>query len=120
VYLDEEYLQQNIPAMFGVNSGLLVLNTVFNWNKAWDYIYQRINAGLSISHWSEQTAIHIVATGSENFFAMDPRKFLAGGGDSFKISVSWKHLALRHFVGPVRHKMWQTNWKEVLAVSTHQ
>ena len=120
VYLDEEYLQKNIPAMFGVNSGLLILNDAFDWSKAWDYIYQRIKAGLSISHWSEQTAIHIVATGSNNFFAMDPRKFLAGGGDSFKISVSWKHLALRHFVGPVRHKMWQTNWKEVLAVSKHQ
>lgn len=116
VYLDKEYLDKNIPCMFGVNSGFLVLNDPFNWNKTWEYIYDRVNKGLSIGHWSEQTAIHVVVTGSDNFFALDPRKFLAGGGDSFKLSVFWENLALRHFVGPVRHKMWQASWKKVLAV----
>lgn len=115
-YFDEEYLAENHPRMFGINTGFMVLNDQPDWSIALHYVQQRIENKLAIGHWSEQTGIHKMVIESPDFNALDPRKFVLAGTDSFRISIhpDWQKIALRHFVGPIRHKMWQTNWQKVL------
>lgn len=70
-----------------------------------------------MNYWSDQTAFHIL-TQKEGFIALPKEKFVTGGKDAFTIknSVDYSKIALRHFVGPVRHKMWQMNWNTILGI----
>lgn len=117
IYFDYEYLQLNKNCMYGVNAGFLVINSQIDWNKALLYVKNRIDKKLTIGHWTEQTAIHEVITNDITFQPLDPRKFILHGKDSFLISsMPIGNSALRHFVGPIRHKMWQYSWKKVLGI----
>jgi hypothetical protein len=117
IYFDEEYLELNKNNMYGVNAGFLVLNSQIDWNKALLYVKNRIDGELSIGHWTEQTAIHELIINDITFQPLDPRKFILHGKDSFTVSsLPVGNSALRHFVGPIRHKMWQYSWKKVLGI----
>lgn len=115
-YFDEEFLKEKRPEMYGVNSGFFILNKPVTWTMALNYINDRLEKKMNIGHWSEQTAIHLMMMANQDSRPLDPRMFVLSGVDSFRIRVcpDWRKIALRHFVGPVRHKMWQTNWKRVL------
>ncbi len=117
-YFDDDYLVENNADMYGTNTGFIVLNTKPDWSIATNYIFNKLRNKNPFGHWSEQTAIHLMIRQAQDFLPLDPRKFVLSGKDSFKISVEplWKDIALRHFVGPVRHKMWQANWKHVLGL----
>ena len=45
-------------------------------------------------------------------------QFVVGGKDGFRLShcVDYNEISVRHFVGPVRHKMWQYSWKKILGI----
>lgn len=117
-YFDDDYLAEGNADMYGTNSGFIILNSKPDWSTATKYIFNKLKNKNPFGHWSEQTAIHLMIRQEQDFFPLDPRKFILSGKDSFKISVepSWREIAIRHFVGPVRHKMWQTNWEEVLGL----
>jgi hypothetical protein len=70
-----------------------------------------------LHYWSDQTAVHILAQ-REQYKVMPADHFVVDGKDSFKLlhAFDYNKIALRHFVGPVRHKMWQYPWKKVLGI----
>lgn len=110
VYFDKEYLALDKPFMFSVNAGFFILDQFkeSNWDIAFDYITSRIKNSLTIGHWTEQTAIHQMIQSAGNFYPLDPRIFVLNGNDSFLIKcIDPAKMAIRHFVGPIRHKMWQ-------------
>lgn len=99
-----------------LNLGFIVLNKPAEWSVIFKYLNDRINNG-ELHYWSDQTAAHLLAQ-REQFKVMPVELFVVGGKDSFKLShaVDYNKIALRHFVGPVRHKMWQYSWEKVLGV----
>jgi hypothetical protein len=99
-----------------LNFGFLILNRPADWSYVVRYIAKRIESG-QLNYWSDQTAVHLLAQ-QEKFTALPSDLFFVGGKDSFKFThcVDYNKIALRHFVGPVRHKMWQYSWKKVLGI----
>lgn len=113
-YFDPEFvLPEGEPPL---NFGFLVLNKPSDWNFILEYLNKKIESK-SLHYWSDQTAAHLLAQ-RESFNVMPVEFFVVDGKDSFKIghAVNYNKIALRHFVGTVRHKMWQYSWKKVLGV----
>jgi hypothetical protein len=117
-YFDSDFLQNNPNIEYPFNFGMLILNCKFNVESIIDYIKDRYNSGI-LDYWSDQTAFQNLVIRNTNFQPLDKNLFKVGGSDSFNIAhcVDYNKIALRHFVGPVRHKMWQYSWKKVLGVS---
>ena len=66
---------------------------------------------------SHQTAIHIMVNNDNLFYPLDNNNFVLNGKDSFNFkSLSIGNTAITHFVGPVRHKMWQYPLEKVLHI----
>jgi len=116
-YFDKDFLQKNPNIEYPFNFGMLILNCKFNVESIIDYIYERYNSG-NLDYWSDQTAFQNLIIRNKNFQPLDKNLFKVGGSDSFDIAhcVDYNKIALRHFVGPVRHKMWQYPWKKVLGI----
>jgi hypothetical protein len=104
------------PNELPLNFGFLVLNKPVDWSFISSYLRERIESG-KLHYWSDQTAVHLLAQ-KEHFSIMPTELFVVGGNDSFKLlhAFDYNKIALRHFVGPVRHKMWQYSWKKFLGV----
>ena len=120
-YLEDEnssYFDKFLPADINtdhpLNLGFLLLNSIPDWSIATDYIETRIR-NKELVYWSDQTAMHILAT-SEQMTPLPKDTFVVGGKDAFSLSdaTDYQKIALRHFVGPVRHKMWQHSPEKVL------
>lgn len=114
-YFDSFYMQKVALDIYPCNSGLLIFNDEPEWQKAIEYLDFQKRFG-RLEHWTEQTAIHIMTRGFKTMLPLDPRYFVVGGRDSFKFSFDYDPatIAIRHFVGPVRHKMWQYSWRKTL------
>ena len=113
-YFDISY---DLPAnQEPLNFGFLILNKPTDWSYVVRYLANRIESG-QLDYWSDQTAVHLLAQ-QEKFKALPSDLFVVGGKDSFKLThcVDYNKIALRHFVGPVRHKMWQYSWEKVLGI----
>ena len=115
-YFDTDYIANNATDMEPLNLGFMVLNSKPKWGPVLDYIVGKFNEG-RLSYWTDQTACHIMAQ-NEKFKVLSKEEFVVGGNDSFKFKSAsdYNRIALRHFVGPVRHKMWQYSWKKVLEI----
>lgn len=116
-YFDTTYytLRNNLHPP--LNLGLIILNNFnIDWTDVKEYIFSHINQG-TLSYWTDQSAMDMFAIKC-GFKALPREYFVVGGNDSFKIShcCDYDKIVLRHFVGPVRHKMWQYSWKKVLGV----
>jgi hypothetical protein len=106
-HFDEDYHYK--PHQNYTNSGFIVLNSSISWEQGVQYLLKRIECNLPIAHFTEQTAVEIVV--KENQFRfLDPRLFLLELKDHFTYSSIYNHrqLAIRHFVGPIRFRMWLT------------
>lgn len=114
-YFDQDYLSSHSTITHPLNLGFLLLNKKPDWTIAFAYIRQKIQEG-KLHYWTDQTATHIMATSSGDFAPLDQHHFVNAGSDSFTISHhhDYRTIALRHFVGPIRHKMWQYPWKKVI------
>ena len=114
-HLDSAYFIKNKMPMFSVNNGFAIFNERPPLEVACNYFSDRINNG-ELEYFTPQSASQLMAEedSASNFF--DPRNFVVSCSDHFKFSIDHlpNNVALRHFVGPVRHKMWQTDWKDVL------
>lgn len=104
-HFDDDY--NHSPNQNYTNSGFIVLNHAIDWEQGIQYIIERLELGRFIGHFSEQTAIEIVVKKNELSF-LDPRLFLLELKDHFTLNSTYNHdnLAVRHFVGPIRFRMW--------------
>jgi hypothetical protein len=87
-----------------VNSGVLLLTRPLDWSAAIER-FKRVRA--EPERFSEQTAVHVAmrTSGGE---MLDPSRWLVTVRDQFQwrdVSDPRDHI-LRHYVGTVRHKMW--------------
>jgi hypothetical protein len=116
-YFDKDFLLAYPSIEKPFNFGLLLLHSPFSMESVYTYIEERYNKGV-LDYWSDQTAFQKLVMNDAGFEALNRELFKVGGTDSFHIShcVDYNKIALRHFVGPVRHKMWQYSWKKVLGV----
>lgn len=108
--LDVKYMETVKQDMYQLNSGLLFIQPDFNWKPALDYI-RLIDGDYSFF---DQTSIHIAFFSNQNkeILPFDPRVFKVELSDHFKVRMASNtlNLGIRHYVGPVRHKMWQKGW----------
>lgn len=87
-----------------VNAGFFVVRRPLRWDGA----LARLGAlDGDAGHWSEQTAVHLAmhASGAR---PLDPRRFVVADDDAWRWgdAHAGPHLALRHYVTTVRHKLW--------------
>jgi len=108
--LDSRYKKEHKPEMYQVNGGFFLFNKELEkTEKAYKFLE---SLDCKYEYFSDQNLFHILLL-DNNFVPFDPRTFILNSGDQFK----WKNdyqpsdMAIRHFTGPVRHKMWQNDWK---------
>ncbi|MDD3078962.1 MAG: hypothetical protein PHH37_07640 [Paludibacter sp.] len=108
--LDSRYKEQHQKQMYQVNGGFFLFNQNISdysdgldFFKSLDYKYE---------YFSDQNLFHILFR-SNHFMPFDPRIFWLNNSDQFDFGYNKKpeEMAIRHYTGPVRHKMWQRNWK---------
>lgn len=117
-HFDKYYFQKfGQPDPPYVNAGFMILNNVPDWERAIDYIFNRPDAA-SWEHFTEQASIHYMLQPGKFSKPLDTGYFILSLSDSFKIGNDYNpsKIALRHFVSPVRHKMWQKHWEKVLTI----
>lgn len=116
--LDEPFKTNVGFDMYPCNSGFLIFNTQPNWEIVMDYLNTQLTTKEGLQNWSEQTAFHLLTRGFKEFLPLEPKYFVVDGSDSFKYKSDFDYdkIAVRHFVGPIRHKMWQYPWKKILDI----
>ncbi len=94
--------------MYPFNFGFLILDQHFDSTPAFDELK---NLNGNFSYFSDQDAFGNAfrAQGSK---VLDPRTFVLSTEDQFSFGAKFhpSQIAVRHFVNPVRHKMWQRKW----------
>ena len=114
--LDSRYRQKTAPQMYQVNAGFFIAKKEFDFVQVgmglmdlYDHTYE---------YFSEQTIFHVLLN-VNGYTPLDPRVFILDSGDQFDFSNLYhkSEMAVRHFTGPVRHKMWQQDWKWQLSIS---
>lgn len=90
-----------------INSGFFVLNSNIDWDMGKQYLARLKKEEIPLGHFSEQTAMEIVFK-SNNLRFLDPRIFLLTMDDHFTLNsnVDYSQIAIRHYVGPIRFRMW--------------
>lgn len=108
--LDSRYKATNTEQLYQVNSGFIFANAAFEriqesleFFKTYNFIYE---------YFSEQTVYHHLLK-NNSYMPLTPKTFILDSGDQFDFSYLFtpKQMAVRHYTGPVRHKMWQRNYK---------
>lgn len=104
-----EHKINEIQEMYALNSGLLILNKNFNFGYIFDYL-QSLDS--SFEYFTEQNSFNY-SFKKQNANILDPRQFVIGLGDQFDFAMAFntEEIAARHYVTPVRHKIWQKGWK---------
>lgn len=117
-HFDSYFYQHNKLPMFDVNNGFAIYNSRPPIEIAYDYLISRFEQG-NFEYFTPQSAMQLMISEDKSASFLDPRYFVVNCSDHFKIGIDHhpKTIALRHFVGPVRHKMWQYPWKKVLGIN---
>jgi len=98
--------------MYSVNAGLFILNSELNWNIGFEYLKHAKKKKLE-SYFLDQTALNLIFTKDFEAMILDPRIFHASADDHFALlPLKIQGFAIRHYVGLVRHKMWQLGWRK--------
>jgi hypothetical protein len=99
----------NRENIYPLNSGFLILNNEFNKQ---DVITYFENLQGDYHYFSEQSSFDF-ALKKQDANILDPREFIVDTADQFDFSTKYfpDKIAMRHYVSPVRHKMWQNGWK---------
>jgi hypothetical protein len=104
--LDDGYLNFSFQYLTSINRGFFILNKNIDWSSGKSYLEEKKNKN-NISHFTEQTAINIIFEKESNMKILDPRYFLLTTSDHFKIVLDESSkIAMRHYVGLIRHKMY--------------
>jgi len=108
--LDSRYKSLQTPQPYQVNGGMFLINKNLKYlPTGMDFF---CSLGNKYEYFSDQNVFHILLL-ANGFMPFDPRIFVLDSGDQFDIAYSHKveEMAVRHYTGPVRHKMWQRDWK---------
>ena len=98
--------------MYSVNAGFFILNSSLDWNLGFNYLNYSIK-NHSNSYFLDQTALNLIFSKDLEAMILDPRVFHASANDHFLFKpLNINGFAIRHYVGLVRHKMWQLGWKK--------
>lgn len=115
--LDSRYKSENQPQVYQINAGFFFLNKELeNVEYGLDFLD---SLQQQYEYFSEQTIVHMLLRENKcNPF--DPRIFILNSSDQFDFSYAYNKnaIAMRHFTGPVRHKMWQRDWKWQLSLDS--
>lgn len=114
--LDTRYIENNPEQYYQVNTGFFLLNQeIENLYNGLEFLK---DLNYEYEYFSEQTIFHIIFR-ANNFMPLDPRTFILDSGDQFDISFLYpkEKMAIRHYSGPVRHKMWQRDWEWQLSLT---
>ena len=103
------YFSIERESIYPLNAGLLVLNNTFDFGDIYKYFE---NLKGNYNYFSEQSSFEF-AFRKQGANMLDPRQFIIDTSDQFDFSLKYypENIAMRHYTGPVRHKMWQKGWK---------
>jgi hypothetical protein len=114
--LDSRYKKSHPEQMYQVNGGFFLFNQeLVNLSAGLQFLK---DLEFTYEYFSDQNIFHILL--KDNYFMpLDPRLFILNSGDQFDFSYlySRKEMALRHYTGPVRHKIWQKDYKWQLSLN---
>ena len=114
--MDEEISKRKDykPGMYIVNAGFMVLNKRPPWDIGLQYLGDCLRIH-SKNYFIDQSALNMVYVNDPNAKILEPRIFHVSTVDHFDLSfVKTSDLAIRHYVGPIRYKMWQAGWKQFI------
>ena len=99
--------------MYTVNAGFFILNGTPDWILGFKYLDSSI-VNSSNDYFLDQSALNLMFCEDENAKVLDPRIFHVSADDHFWVSsLNPGEFAIRHYVGLIRHKMWQLGWKHI-------
>lgn len=108
--LDSQYKERHTEQFYQVNAGFMLLTKEFDIIKnGLDFF--KIMA-YKYEYFSDQTIFHIILK-DNSFMPLTPKTFILDAEDQFDFRYLHKpnEMAVRHYTGPVRHKMWQKDYK---------
>jgi hypothetical protein len=110
-HFDLKYFNFETRKMFDINNGFTIFNQRPDSELIISYLKDSIDNDV-YEYFTPQGATQLSVNYNRNSFFLDPRYFIVSVSDMFKLcrDFSCQSVALRHFVGPCRHKMWQYNW----------
>jgi hypothetical protein len=108
--LDSRYKEQHSEQVHQVNAGFMLLTKEFESIKGGLDFYKTVD--FKYEYFSDQTIFQIILKDNA-FMPLNPKTFILDSGDQFDFRYlkSPIEMAVRHYTGPVRHKMWQKNYK---------
>jgi hypothetical protein len=114
--LDSRYLSFTTKQLYQVNAGFFLLHEELG-DVSPGLLFLK-NCEYKYEYFSEQTIFHIIFN-KLGFFPLDPRVFILNTLDQFTFSYASNResIAMRHYTGPVRHKMWQRDWRWHLSLT---
>jgi hypothetical protein len=114
--LDSRYKEANMEQLYQINSGFFLLNKEIGSLKAGLDFLKALN--YNYEDFTEQNVFHIIFR-TNGLMPLDPRIFVLNSGDQFDFSYLYgrENIAMRHYTAPVRHKMWQRDWRWQLSLS---
>jgi hypothetical protein len=108
--LDSRYIAMNNEQFYQVNSGFIMANVAFEYLTDSLDFFKTYNC--TYEYFSEQTVYHHLLK-ANGFMPLTPKTFILDASDQFdfKYLKTPSEMAVRHYTGPVRHKMWQKNYR---------
>jgi len=102
------YLKNKTTSIYPLNSGLLILDGSFKVADVFEYLESLKG---KYHYFSEQSSFEY-AFRKQGANILDPRQFIVDASDQFDFATKYHpdEIAMRHYTGPVRHKMWQNGW----------
>ena len=114
--IDDEIIGRNEykPNMFIVNAGFMIINQMPPWDLGLQYLDECFSNN-SKRYFIDQSALNIVYANDSSAKILDPRVFHISTVDHFKLGfLKTNDLAIRHYVGLIRFKMWQSGWRKFI------
>jgi hypothetical protein len=106
--LDSRYMKEHSRAMYQMNGGFYLISPGFSWHPVIEALR---SYSPDFEYFSDQTSYHIGFL-SQGAFPFDPRRFIIDTSDQFSFGTPYLpgEIAMRHYTGPVRHKLWLYGW----------
>lgn len=103
--LAPDFKHLNKKFLIPINAGFFIANSPLNWSAGIDYILGKESN--NSSYFIDQEALNLTFEATSRINVLDPRYFLLTTCDQFKFGLAENKLtAMRHYVGPIRHKMY--------------
>jgi hypothetical protein len=103
------FIAETKDSIYPFNFGMLIMDGSFNFDDVYSYL-EALKG--QYAYFSDQSAFEY-AFRKQGAQILDPRQFIIDTEDQFDFSMKYHpgDMAMRHYTGPIRHKMWQKGWK---------